>query len=295
VYGSGRTPLPGRHPVLAHSVCSGDTSVRDLWVAQSVVRADSVTDPSDDDIVQVFRVPAAVRVHWVEFAEHPTPIVDVNDIGTLSLVDPAGVTQPQATMPAALVWSNMPFFSAGSPQWHTHFDFDRTATLQPARDYWLVLHTGRSHRFYTRRVTSADHAMFGPLIGPVWWRYGAGFPWVQTTECALDFRVVGELVPTIDVPQAAVDAGELRLRVLANPAHGAVAFAWSGARGPLRFEVLDVRGRRVGEGTAPAGPAGRWSWSATRADGGPLPNAVYFVRARDASGREASERVVVVR
>jgi len=67
--------------------------------------------------------------------------------------------------------------------------------------------------------------------------------------------------------------------------------AWSGAVGPVRFEVFDARGRRVAVNTG--GAAGSWSWSIRDSRGQALPAGVYFVHARDSAGGHSVQRVVV--
>ena len=112
----------------------------------------------------------------------------------------------------------------------------------------------------------------------------------------LDFKIIGLPLDVTGAPSPPpVARTGLRLRIAPNPALGSAMIAWSGARGVLRFEVLDARGRRIARGDADAGGAGQWLFRGARDDGHPLPAGVYFVRAVDAAGQAAVERVVLVR
>ena len=104
-----------------------------------------------------------------------------------------------------------------------------------------------------------------------------------------------EPLGVLDVPTTPPARGDLQLRVAPNPSRGSSFVTWSGATGPLRFDVLDERGRRVAEGRGEASAEGRWLWRGTHDDGRPLPAGVYFVRARDDAGHAATERVVLVK
>jgi len=50
------------------------------------VRTDAETDPTDSDVMQVFRVPFRTRLHWVEVAEGETPILNGLEPGILSII-----------------------------------------------------------------------------------------------------------------------------------------------------------------------------------------------------------------
>jgi hypothetical protein len=82
------------------------------------------------------------------------------------------------------------------------------------------------------------------------------------------------------------------LRVSPNPSRGSALLSWSGSPGPVRLDVHDAQGRRVGGVTS---ARGEWLWGGARDDGGPLPAGMYFVRATDVAGRVASARVVLIR
>jgi hypothetical protein len=92
--------------------------------------------------------------------------------------------------------------------------------------------------------------------------------------------------------------GALELRLAGeNPARGAVALeSGLGAAGPLRLEVLDVRGARVRvlhDGPVAAGRA-TWVWDGRDAGGRVVPPGVYLVRARGPVAAVV-RRVVVLR
>ena len=72
--------------------------------------------------------------------------------------------------------------------------------------------------------------------------------------------------------------------------------SWRGGSGRVSIFVLDVSGRVVRR-TRDAGPAasGQWRWTGQDDSGRRLPAGVYFLRARDAQGREVARRVVLVR
>ncbi|MBK8166361.1 MAG: S8 family serine peptidase [bacterium] len=88
------------------------------------------------------------------------------------------------------------------------------------------------------------------------------------------------------------------LTVQPNPGSGRFSFSLEGegdGQASSGFEVYDLRGRRVAEVSAEAGP-GRWqaAWDGRDVDGRPLPAGTYLVRAR-AGGPEAAARVTIVR
>src|SRR5262249_20604320 len=119
------------------------------------------------------------------------------------------------------------------------------------------------------------------------------------------FRVVGKPIapatPTVPpVPRPTPAPGPpvpnpsaFALSTTPNPAQGEVRVDWSGAVGPVRFDVLDARGRRVAEGSG--GAAGSWTWPGTDRDGRPVASGIYFVRARDSAGQLSAQRVMIVR
>jgi len=88
-------------------------------------------------------------------------------------------------------------------------------------------------------------------------------------------------------------ASSFALNAAPNPAPGAVRVDWSGAVGPVRFEVIDARGRRLADGLG--GAAGSWTWAGTDRDGRAVASGGYFLRARDSAGQLSSQRVMIVR
>ncbi len=289
-----RYVLPGTHPVFAHAVCGGDAMLQDLYLIQCVVTCSTVLDTSALDVVQRFRVPAECQLDWLEVAAAYGAPRPGSDSGVMGILDATGDAGPPASTASPLVAS--PSGLRQGAVWISHFDFDRLITLEPGHDYWLWVRTNHAQSLYAKSLTGTEGAAFTGAIGPLYTRTDSTQAWSSASGSALAFRVVG--VPTgmvgVATPAPAVQL-PLRLHTLANPARGTVAFAWSGARGALRFEVLDVRGRRVGAGTAAASAAGHWLWNARRPDGASLGAGVYFVRATDAAGRSATERVVIVR
>lgn len=87
--------------------------------------------------------------------------------------------------------------------------------------------------------------------------------------------VAGEAVP---VPGVA-----LRLSAAPNPTAGTVRIEAVGAVGTLTVDVFDALGRRVDSGTVQAGSAFTFE---------PPAAGIYVVRAMDAAGQVATQRVV---
>ena len=291
-----QSPLPGGHPVLDHRLCGGNAVLQDLMVTQSVIRCDSVVgDGATYELAQHFRVPVTTRLHWIEFAMKDGS-ANYGDHGTIAVYEGNGDDVPPVTLPAALVSANFeaPYDSYYSlPAWRTHYDFDGIPTLRTDRDYWLVLRTFGKYSFEARRRNGSEGPAFDATMGSLLVRSTSVVPWVPVPNLTLDFRTIGEGTFAVSVGPPAAPAGALHLAVAPSPARGSVNVSWTGARGSIRFDVLDARGRRVGGGEAAAN-AGRWTWSGVSTDGGALPAGVYFVRARDAANT-ASQRVVLVR
>ena len=115
-------------------------------------------------------------------------------------------------------------------------------------------------------------------------------------------RRVGETVVIgDDVEVEVLDAGptpgpsRFRLSSAPNPARHGAQLAWTGARGRVRIDVLDLTGRRIESRELSEGSAGSWFWSATGPDGRRLADGAYFIRARDDAGEVAVHRVVLIR
>lgn len=283
-----QTPLPGTHPVVHHRICGGNTALQALATVQSVTRRD--TTLGGYEAVQRFRTPVAADLRWIEFVDMT---VVAGSTGTIELYDAAG----QATPPFA--WSTLPvlahasYFGTRQPCWVSHVDFDQSLSLQAGHDYWLVNRMNGGFGIGARRRDGSESADFQSGIGPSFVRPGPGAPWTNL-PIAIDFRVIAQPTGAVAVGDGRPGTGALQLTVTPSPARGPVAVSWTGARGAVRFDVLDARGRRVGGGDAAASPAGRWSWSGGGNDGRALPAGVYFVRAHDAANT-ATQRVVLVR
>lgn len=90
-----------------------------------------------------------------------------------------------------------------------------------------------------------------------------------------------------------VPAARFRLAAAApNPFREGVRMAWSGASGPVRLRVYDVRGRLVHE-AAGAGSAGSLTWTGRDRSGRPAAPGIYFLRATDGAGT-AAQRLVKI-
>ncbi len=115
------------------------------------------------------------------------------------------------------------------------------------------------------------------------WAAGGG---TYDTRTTLTFvRVAGRTVGGSVVagetqPEAATS---LRLSAAPNPSAGVVRIAAVGAVGVLSVDVFDALGRRVDGGAVPAGSAVTFE---------PATAGVYVVRATDAAGQVATQRVV---
>jgi hypothetical protein len=200
-------------------------------------------------------------------------------------------------MPQTLVEAAFPssanlgyFISQPTPTWASHLDFDRTITLQPGRDYWLYVRAASSRKFLGRTLTGSEGGVFTAGVGALYTRGDSAGVWTPVGDKVLAFKIVGRPAATTPVP---AHRGGFLMHVAPNPAGDVAQVTWSGAVGPVRFEVLDARGRHVGAGEG--GAAGRWAWTVVGRDGRPLPAGVYFVHARDSAGQRSVERVVVVR
>jgi len=304
VPGSGS--FTGPHPVVAHEICDGGSDVGDLRVAQSVRRTDTPIADRPEELAQRFSVPEPVELRWVELAigvpgsagaSATTPQMPVTPAAptVVGVVDPAGAPSPPAGMPQTLVEAFFPssanlgyFIFQPVPTWASHLDFDRTITLQPGRDYWLYVRSASSQNFLGRTLTGSESGDFSAGVGALYTRGDSVGAWTPVGDRVLAFKIVGRPTAPVSVPDVRV---AFSLRVTPNPARGVAEVAWSGAVGPVRFEVLDARGRRVA--TSVGGAAGTWSWSP--AGSRPLAAGVYFVQARDSQNRRAVTRFVVVR
>ncbi|MBI5169818.1 MAG: T9SS type A sorting domain-containing protein, partial [Candidatus Eisenbacteria bacterium] len=285
--GSGYHALAGAHPVHGLTLCGGDVGLQDLRVVQSVMATDTRLDWSRHDVLQRFRVPRRVRLHWVEFAYDST--ATWYSFGSVSILrDGLAGASPPLELPPPLLSAT---FSASyetsppSPAWHSHFDFDSSLVLEPDVDYWLLVTPANQFQLRAHALTGGEGADFTAGIGPMWSRNTNGQPWTLENARALSFRVIGDTASVVSVDDAP-RRSPLELRATPNPSRGASMLAWSGATGRVKLEVLDARGRRVSDDVTLPAASGRWAWSATRS-GRPLPAGLYFVRATDSEGRAA--------
>ncbi len=294
VSGAPRAPLSGTHPVLSHGVCGGDSTLQRLRIVQSVMTTNVFIDTTQYELAQRFRVPEETLLSWVELGFGAVSARPPIEPGVLAILDAEGQSEPPAVLPAALASATFGGSWIGTG-WGSHFDFDQLAQLEPDHDYWLLARINHDYGVYARIDDDTESPDFIAAIGPLAMRTSPGGAWVTRTDQALCFRVIGEPTGVASVPDPGPAPLGLRLGVAPNPARGAVLVRWAGASGAVRFEVLDARGRRVAAGDAGAGVSGGWTWSATRGDGQRVPAGIYFVRATDAAGHAASERVTVLR
>ena len=313
-----RAPLPGPHPVLAHAVCAGDSDLATLRIAQAVSRTDVKPFPMPREFAQRFRVPQQVELRWIELAmagiifsggTYNDPGVHQSPI--LAIVDGESMSTPAPDMPPPLVQAPIDLNTLSSssffgPVWGSHLDFDRTVTLEPDHDYWIYVHEAATSTFLNRRIRGDEPPAFTAAIGPYFCRADSMGDWNRTADQVLAFRIVAHptapATPPAPPPIArparppgprVPPASSFALNAAPNPAPGAVRVDWSGAVGPVRFEVIDARGRRLADGLG--GAAGSWTWAGTDRDGRAVASGVYFLRARDSAGQLSSQRVMIVR
>jgi len=300
--------LLGSHPVVVNALCTGDDDLHSLRVAQSVRTTDIALAAQPDQIVQAFRVPAAVDLRWIELAIGNPGIAGIDLTAPqmpvtpppstiVGIVDPAGAPAPPTDMPATLVEATFPSFEYASytryqplPTWASHLDFDHTITLQPGRDYWLYVRMATPMKFLGRTLTGSEGGEFTAGVGALYTRGDSVGAWTAAGDKVLAFKIVGRPMATTPAPPA---SATFFVRVTPNPATGIAQVTWSGAVGPVRFEVFDARGRRVA--TNAGGAAGTWQWSTRGVRGEPLPSGVYFVHARDSAGGHVVQRLVIYR
>jgi len=313
-----REPLPGPHPVLAHAVCSGDSDLAALRVVQGVTRTDVKPFPAPKEFIQTFRVPQQVELRWIELAlaEVFTPYFETAGDGNfffgggfpvLAVVDAGGMARPPADMPPPLVQASFNVWGlfSSTQTWISHLDLDRTVTLEPGHDYWIWVRNSAATTFFDRRLHGDEPPPFTAGVGHYYARADTAGAWTQAADQVLAFRIVGRPItpapapapplprpsPATGPPQPAANA--FALDATPNPTPGTVRVDWSGAVGPVRFDVLDARGRRVAEGSG--GAAGSWTWPGTDRDGRAVASGIYFVRARDSAGQLSNQRVMIVR
>lgn len=296
-----RSPLPGAHPVLSVELCDGGDAAQALKVVQAVMTTNALLDTSAYEIAQRFRVPTATTVRWVELAGAAGAARGAADYGSIAILEGQNLPTLGTQLPAAMVEARMSkldfhdLLGNGISEWFTHFAFDHTIALLPNHDYWLVARVDHDYWLHARALTGTENADFTGGIGPTVQRAAPGAPFTAVSNRALAFRVIGEPILAVDAPAPSPAGSMLRLGATPNPSRGPVTLAWSGAKGPLAIDVLDARGRRVQHADVPGAGSGRWVFRGFGADDRPLPAGLYFVRASDASGQRALQRVVLVR
>lgn len=288
-----RVPLAGVHPVFFHETCGGDEALQNLRVVQCVTSTDATLDPNVEEYIQRFRVPVSTSVSWVELAFAQAR---ASRWGRIRIVEAGAWTVPPPALDSGVldagisVWTD---WTGG--KWDSHLDLASSPTLHAGRDYWLVVAPAGVYTLGAKSLTGSESPYFTMSIGTLYRRAAWGAPAVPVPGKAMGFRIIGTPTTSVDVASPAPARSSFALTVAPNPGRGATTIAWSGARGDVRLEVLDPRGRRVAAMRSGSGESGRWSWSTIAEDGNPLPAGIYFVRARDAAGRSATARVTVVR
>ncbi len=282
-----RTVLPGSHPVFEYRLCEGDEMLQSLRVVQSVMSADSILDPLTIEYIQRFRIPADATVRWIELAFGPHG----SSWGRVQVFDAAGQTTPPLAFGTPILDAPISVTAWATPggHWDSHVDLTSFPTLTADHDYWLVVNPARDYWFYSKVLSDHPSWTFASAIGGLWRRDIDFAPATAVPGLALDFRIIGTPTGTVGVAPLP-PRSPLALHVTPNPARGAAGIVWVGARGDVRLEAFDARGRRVAASVA-QGDNGRWTLDA----GAGLPAGVYFVKARDAEGHTASARVTLVR
>jgi hypothetical protein len=292
VSGPVMSPLSGLHPVLGATFCPADTGTARERVLQSVVTATHAWPSPPFEFAQRLRVPVRGELHRVQLAFGLSPGGGLSPTGVIALYDATGQLSPPDVWGNALMRASFYQFIDYQPVWAGHYAFDQFATLEPGHDYWLIARVYNAVPLYTRPVTGSEGPDFSAGIGAMFVRDVIGGAWWQAAGEALSFQLIGRPDPSL-LAVAPPAPRAFTVSVEPNPARGSALVRCSGARGPFRLEVLDVRGRRVGTTTVAEG--GEWLWRGTRADGAPLPSGVYFVRAGDREGASSVTRVVLVR
>jgi hypothetical protein len=292
--------LEGPHPVAGHAICSS-ADVRSLRVAQSMRHTDVPLVSQPEELLQRFRVPERTELRWIELAvaagdtagPYPFP-----PAGQVAIFDADGNLQPPVLMPSPLIEATFEmyyFFPTAqgytpAPRWASHYPFDQTIVLEPDHDYWLQFSHAHNYRMLAGTRPAVESPAFQSGVGAFHTRATSGDPWSPVNGQALAFRIIGKPVAPAGVSPP--KPPPFALVVAPNPARDVAQVTWAGAVGPVRIEVFDARGRRVGRGEG--GAAGTWSWTTAR-DGRPLPAGVYYVHARDSQGQRMVERAVIVR
>lgn len=290
VAGTQPVPLPGAHPVVAMRFCEvpADSSLR---VLQSVGRSTEVLGAEPYEVLQRFRIPHRGTLDWVELAYGA---ILATPYGQVAVLDGSDMPQPAELLPSPLYQADNRVAGVPLPTWSPSLPGAASVVLEPEHDYWLLVRTSNAYSLTARAVTGSEGPDFTSRIGPLYSRTTPSGSWQERPGLALSFRLIGEPDPaTLAVPPTVGPAG-LRLATEPNPARGAAMLRWSGARGAVRLEVMDARGRRVASHEA-AGEEGSWLWRGVGDAGTPAAAGVYFLRATDGEGTVGLARVTLVR
>lgn len=85
------------------------------------------------------------------------------------------------------------------------------------------------------------------------------------------------------------------LRIYPMPIRGSCTIAWDGqASGPLRWELFDLGGRKVGAGEAPSTATQSFTWKPADPSGRAIASGIYWLRIRDALG-ETVRKILIER
>ncbi len=285
-------PLPGKHPVLAMRFCDAeeDTALR---VLQGVGRSTVSRGTEPYEYLQKFRVPHRGTLHWVELPIGAHPLYDVS-IGAVEVLDGTAMPEPMDALPTALFQADYLVVGLPVPSWTSHAGTPAPIVLEPEHDYWLLFRTSNAYSAWARALTGTEGADFTSRIGPLYSRTTPTGAWQEQPGLALSFRLIGEPDPATLAVRPTVGPAGLRLAAEPNPARGAAMLRWSGARGAVRLEVMDARGRRAAAHDA-AGEQGSWLWRGVGDAGTPAAAGVYFLRATDGEGTVGLARVTLVR
>jgi hypothetical protein len=290
-----RTPLPGPYPVLNYVARPALGDAAHLWVVQAVTASTEPLGLAASEFAQRFRVPVVTSVASIELAissyewqlGYPWVPIDVE----IHAGSPNG--PPPQQLPPPMIESFLSADYRPALAWFPVVPFDYTTILHPGVDYWLVIRTAHLYDVFARNLTGLEGPDFTSAIGTLHQRVESGAPWQEVADRAMSFRLIGSPYTLLD---AAVPVpSRFRLTAAPNPARHGTQLAWSGARGQVRLDVLDLHGRRIESREVPGGASGSWFWNGSGPDGRRLAEGTYFIRARDEAGEVAVHRVVLIR
>lgn len=291
--GGAPVPMPGPHAVLGMTFCPGEDN-GDLRVLQSVAGPSVMLGFGPYEYMQRFQVPERCELKWIELAFGYNANIYPIPPGMMAIVDGASMSEPVPALPTPLFQADFYAYGVTNSVWGTHDQTAAPITLEPHHDYWLLVRAENTYPLHAWSKTGAESADFTDRIGPLYSRQTPAGVWQPRGGLALLFRLIGDTAAPNPVSVAPAASVGLRLGIEPNPARGAAMVRWSGARGRVRLEVLDPRGRRVAQAEG-SGAEGTWSWRGSADDGGPCAPGVYFVRAVDDEGVRGVARLVLIR